>query len=129
MTDCEKLQGRVRDICRGYDDAGNLIGTPQKRAKWKQYFHGADKRELLTLKQQERKERIKQSVARTQRLINWLTFFRHPEDRGVGDTAHRLNVPSYKSLDALALLKRLLAQCSCSKEDAIAKLNKDYPYK
>lgn len=31
MIDCEQLPGRKRDICRGYDDAGLPVLTPEKR--------------------------------------------------------------------------------------------------
>ena len=82
----------------------------------------------LTPAQLATQDRIKQARLRTQRLIGWLTFFRHPSDTGIGDTAHRLNKRSCKSPDAHALLKRLLTMCSCSRSDAIAKLNKEHPY-
>lgn len=81
-----------------------------------------------TPEQQERQERVKQATERTQRLIGWLTFFRLPGDRGVGDTAKRLNMRSGKSSDAHALITRLLKQCSCTPADAVARLNAEYPY-
>lgn len=81
-----------------------------------------------TPEQQERQERVKQATERTQRLIGWLTFFRLPGDAGIGDTAHRLNKRSCKSPDAHALLTRLLTMCSCSRADAVVRLNKDHPY-
>jgi hypothetical protein len=91
------------------------------------------KREYVAVKgrtpeQQERIERVSQSNARTQRLIGWLTFFRLPGDAGIGDTAHRLNKRSCKSPDAHALLTRLLTMCSCSRADAVVRLNKEHPY-
>lgn len=129
-TDCDKLRGRLRDLCRGHDDAGNLVSTKKKREAWQRYFHGGDEPpgKLLTLKQQERAERIKQNAARTDRLIGWLTFFRHPSEAGIGDTASRLKQAATHSPDAHALLKRLLAQCACQPADAIARLNEDHPY-
>lgn len=135
MTDCNQLSGRLRDLCRGYDDDGNPVSTPEKRAKWQQYFHG-DTRisrtdapgNLLTLKTEERRARIEEARKRTERLIGWLTFFRLPGDTGIGDTAHRLNMRSCKSPDAHAQLKRLLTMCSCSRSDAVAKLNAEHSY-
>jgi len=34
LIDCEKLTGRLRDICRGVDDSGRPVLTPQKRAAY-----------------------------------------------------------------------------------------------
>lgn len=132
-TDCEQLNGKLRDFCRGCDADGNPITPPSKREKWLQYFHGeADnvegKGRLLTLEQQERVAKVEENKARTQRLIGWLTFFRLPEDRGIGDTASRLKQAATHSPDAHALLKRLLAQCACQPADAVARLNEDHPY-
>lgn len=132
-TDCDKLRGRLRDLCRGHDDDGNLVSTPEKRAAWRRYFHGESEQDegrgkLLTLKQQERVGLVEQRKARTQRLIGWLTFFRLPDDRGVGDTAKRLLPTGKQSPDAGALIKRLLAQCACKQVDAVARLNAEHPY-
>ena len=132
-TDCEQLNGKLRDFCRGHDDDGNPVSPPSKREKWLQYFHGETtcdegKGRLLTLEQQERVAKVEENKARTQRLIGWLTFLRLPDDRGVGDTAHRLNKRACKSPDAHAQLKRLLTMCSCSRSDAVAKLNAEHPY-
>ncbi len=132
-TDCDQLRGRLRDLCRGHDDDGNPISPPEKREKWLAYFHGENtcdegKGRLITLEQQERVAKVEENKARTQRLIGWLTFFRLPDEIGIGDTAHRLNKRSCKSPDAHALLTRLLTMCSCSRSDAVAKLNKEHPY-
>jgi hypothetical protein len=35
MIDCDQLTGRMRDICRGHDDAGNPIDlSPAKRDRY-----------------------------------------------------------------------------------------------
>lgn len=133
MTDCDKLPGRVRDICRGYDDNGNPVGTKKKRAAWQRYFHGDTNDtdppgKLLTVKQQERVDLIEQRKARTRLTIGLLTFFRLPADRGVGDTAKRLLPTDKRSPDAHAAIKRLLAQCACKQVDAVARLNAEHPY-
>ncbi len=127
MTDCDELPGRLRDLCRGYDDSGQPVGTRQQREKWKKYFQTDDGKQLAEPKSQ-RKERIREATERTKRLISWLTFFRMSHDRGIGDTAHRLNMRSCKSPDAHAAIKRLLAQCSCTTTDAVARLNAEHPY-
>lgn len=132
-TDCNQLRGKLRDLCRGHDDDGNPASTPEKLAKWRRYFHGDDHNtdppgKLLTVKQQERLELVEQRKARTLRVIGWLTFFRLPADRGVGDTARRLNMRSCKSPDAHAAIKRLLAQCACKQVDAVSRLNSEHPY-
>lgn len=134
-TDCDELNGRLRDLCRGYDDDGNPVSTPEKRAKWQRYFHGDTKASrtdapgnLLTLKTEERRSRIEEARKRTERLIGWLTFFRLPGEVGIGDTASRLKEAAARSPDAHALLKRLLSTCACKPPDAIAKLNAEHPY-
>ena len=132
-TDCNQLRGKLRDLCRGHDDDGNLVSTPEKRAKWRRYFHGDDHNtdppgKLLTVKQQERVELVEQRKARTLRLVGWLTFFRLPDERGVGDTAKRLLPTDRKSPDAHAAIKRLLAQCACKQVDAVSRLNSEHPY-
>jgi hypothetical protein len=132
-TDCEQLNGKLRDFCRGHDDDGNPVSPPSKREKWLQYFHGETtcdegKGKLLTLEQQERVAKVEENKARTQRLIGWLTFLRLPDDRGVGDTASRLLPTGKQSPYAGALIKRLLAQCACKPPDAVAKLNAEHPY-
>lgn len=76
----------------------------------------------------ERTARIQSRAAATRRLISWLRFLRHPEDTGIGDTAHRLNMRSCKSPDAHAALSRLLKQCNCKTVDAVSRLNDQYPH-
>jgi len=98
------------------------------RAAWDEGRGPGQPKKPLTPAQLERQQRIKEASQRTQRLIGWLAFFRHSDEIGVGDTAHRLNKRSCKSLDAHALLTRLLTMCSCSRSDAVARLNKDHPY-
>ena len=106
-------------LCQSHDDY---------RKAWDKGRGPGQPRKPLTRDQLERKERVKQSVARDDRLLGWLAFFRHPGEVGVGDTARRLNMQSCKSPDAHELLTRLLKQCSCTPADAVAKLNKEHPY-
>lgn len=132
-TDCEQLNGKLRDFCRGHDDDGNPVSPPSKREKWLAYFHGENtcdegKGRLLTLEQQERVAKVEETKARTQRLIGWLTFFRASDDRGVGDTASRLKSLVRPRSDAHYLIRRLLAQCACKPADAVARLNAEHPY-
>lgn len=79
------------------------------------------------------KAKIEAATRRKQRLIGWLRFFRLPTDRGVGDTAARLRQQQPKSpvwvvKDATQAVKSLLSQCSCSRKEAVKKLNEQYPY-
>lgn len=83
----------------------------------------------LTPAQFEKQQRVKESRKRTDRLIGWLTFFRHPDEQGVGDTAERLNMRSCKSPDAHALIKRLMCTHSCTSAIAVSMLNREYPYR
>lgn len=75
-----------------------------------------------------RRERVRAAVERDRRLIGWIQLLRLPHDRGIGDTAHRLCLRACKSPDASAQLQRLLKQCSCSRTDAVARLNREWPY-
>ena len=70
MTDCEKLTGRLRDLCRGHDDDGEPVSTPAKREAWQRYFHGDPKQgdgrgKLVTLRMQEREEFFAKLKAQT----------------------------------------------------------------
>jgi len=82
----------------------------------------------------ERQSRVERAVERKRHLISWLKFFKHPKDRGIGDTAFRLvhqkkkKSPIWIASDARNAIKRLMSQCSCSKTQAVSKLNKEYPF-
>jgi len=65
-------------------------------------------------------------VERTRRLVGWLRFFRLPADSGVGDTATRLLTSTQPATDARRELERLLAKCSCSRVDAVERLNREH---
>lgn len=72
--------------------------------------------------------RVKENVARMERLVGWLTFFRQPGEVGVGDTARRFNMRTCKKPQLHRLLKRLIEACDCKDEDAIPRLNQRFPY-
>jgi len=81
----------------------------------------------------ERQSRVERAVERKRQLISWLKFFRHPKDRGIGDTAFRLvhqkkKSPIWVASDAHDAIRRLMAHCSCSKTEAVRRLNREYPY-
>lgn len=92
------------------------------------------KREYVAVKgrtpeQQERIERVSQSNARTQRLIGWLTFFRAPGERGIGDTALRMSQLAWRRSPTIkSLVDGLMKQCACKRLDAVSRLNKEHPY-
>ena len=70
-------------------------------------------------------------VARNERLISWLVFYGkyfRPQDKGLGDTAHWLCMKSCNHPDTFKELERLLTMCACKREDAIVRLNEQYPY-
>lgn len=98
------------------------------RAAWDAGYGPGQGRKPLTSAQLERKARIHERVAARDRLIDWLRSLRHPGEVGVGDTAHRLCMRSCNSPDAHAALERLLKQCSCSRVDAVERLNRSIPY-
>jgi len=94
-------------------DAGRGPGQPRKP---------------LSPEQREKKERIQEAAAKQQRLIGWLSVLRRPGERGAGDTAHRLCMRACRAPDASEALQRLLKQCSCTRVDAVAKLNQQWPW-
>lgn len=120
---CDRHSVRKGDVwhrlCQTRDDY---------RAKWDDGRGPGQKPKPLTAKQADRKARIEQRVADTQRLVGWLSFLRHSDDRGAGDAAERLLQQGTGRSNAHAMLRGLLKQCSCSRTDAVAKLNADYPY-
>lgn len=73
-------------------------------------------------------ERRKQASARAKA---WVMFFRTSEDSGLGDTVTRLLKACDNDSTKVDLRKRLraiTAECSCSRNKAIEKLNEQYPY-
>lgn len=90
MTNCEELPGRLKDICRGYDDEGKPVGDAKKRAAWNRYFQDGEHAEVdrsrnLTREQREA-ERIEQSRA------CWLALHRYSiEHSGDWDEAAAKN--------------------------------------
>lgn len=80
-----------------------------------------------------RRQKIAEAVRRKLWLVSWLKLLRAPQDVGIGDTANRLiqqrkKSPIWIASDAHDAVKRLLAQCSCSKTEAVTRLNREYPY-
>jgi hypothetical protein len=88
---------------------------------------GTGKTRELSARQLELKQRIEQAATRTQRLRNWISFFRHPSETGLGDTIKRLTALAGKRA-IKADLERLSKACGCKPEDATKKLNEQYPY-
>lgn len=136
-TDCDKLNGRLRDLCRGHDDDGNPVSTPEKRAAWQRYFHGVNGPRFVTGKpiqltpdeKEARRARIKAASAEERRLIGWLTFFRAPGERGIGDTALRMSQLAWRRSPTIkSLVDGLMKQCACKRLDAVSRLNKEHPY-
>jgi len=79
-------------------------------------------------RKKERIEQVKLSVKQKQRLISRLKLLRTESELGIGDTAHRIVQLVKRNGKAHDAIKRLLAQCSCSRSDAVAKLNQQWPY-
>jgi hypothetical protein len=110
------------------DEIRELRKARQQRTKPKVRSLTQAELETRRAKSQRRIELAQKNKARTERLIDWLAFFRLPGEIGIGDTARRLNMQSCKSPDAHELLTRLLKQCSCTPADAVARLNKEHTY-
>jgi uncharacterized Zn finger protein (UPF0148 family) len=90
-------------------------------------IEGTSKTQELSERQRELKHRIDQAAARTTRLKSWIAFFRHPGERGLGDTVQRL-----KSIAGRRAIKEDLRRieriCGCETSVAIARLNEQHPY-
>lgn len=81
---------------------------------------------------EQRQKRVEEAARRKKQLIAWLKLLRSPEDAGVGDTAQRLLAQKKKqklwvATDARDAISCLLRQCSCSRVDAVKRLNEQYP--
>lgn len=77
------------------------------------------------------KARIERRKLTSKRAKEWLMFFRSEEDTGLGDTAVRLLKLCEGNPTKVSLRKRIreiIAECSCSRSKALAKLNENFPY-
>lgn len=129
---CERRAAHINPIHYAQCQAGKVAKVD---AVYERIAEARDNREIKQQRviannpaREARAARAKASVERTKRLIGWLTLLRHPQDTGIGDTAHRLCMRACRAPDASAALQRLLKQCSCSRVDAIARLNTEHPY-
>lgn len=82
---------------------------------------------------EQRRKKVEEATRRKKRLVSWLKLFRADSEKGIGDTAARLlkqkkKSPIYIASDAHNAVNCLLKQCSCSRVDAVAKLNQQWPY-
>lgn len=99
------------------------------RAAWDDGRGPGQNSPLLTTEQLEKKTRIQEKVATRNRLISWVKFFRQKTDSGVGDTAFRLLQQANRRSPTIKLeIETLMKQCSCSRVNAVERLNKQYPY-
>lgn len=97
------------------------------------------RQEIRSLKRQpdgnkeQRRKRVLEATQRKERLVSWLKLFRTEAEKGIGDTADRVVKQQKKSKawiasDAHDAVNCLLKQCSCSRIDAVERLNTKYPY-
>jgi hypothetical protein len=76
-----------------------------------------------------RRERIKKRVEANKRLMDWIVFLRKEGEEGAGDTVVRLIEECGKEKKFLkGTLKATLSTCSCTRENAIKRLNSEHPY-
>jgi len=95
--------------------------------------HGPGQERKLDDSKEQRRKRVEEATRRKERLISWLRLFRADSEKGIGDTAARLVKQKKKSKkdkasDAHDAVNCLLKQCSCSRIDAVARLNQQWPY-
>jgi len=84
-------------------------------------------------KREQRRKSVVEATQRKERLVSWLKLFRTEAEKGIGDTADRVVKQQKKSKawiasDAHDAVNCLLKQCSCSRIDAVERLNTKYPY-
>ena len=75
-----------------------------------------------------RQKRVAEALAREANLIAWLSTQRQQGEAGAGDTATRLLASDGIDTDARRELERLLAKCSCSRVDAVERLNREHAW-
>jgi hypothetical protein len=73
-----------------------------------------------------RKASVAERKARSQRMIGWVMFFRHPGERGLGDTLQRLKSMAPKQLKIE--LAKMQKECACRTLDAVKMWNERHPY-
>lgn len=102
MGDCDHLAGRKRDICRGHDDDGNPVLTPEKcaayRARW-----GIG-------------EGAKQPPSMLRRILNYTdAYARYLASgcRDVGDETFAVRMEACGSCDRYNLEKDTCNECGC----------------
>ncbi len=108
-------------------------GPGQSGRKPKPMKRRSKKPPLSDAKKEARRKKVEEATRRKAWVISWLRLLRAPQDKGIGDTANRLRKQRKKTKvgivsDGHDAVKRLLAQCSCSKTEAVTRLNIDYPY-
>lgn len=120
---CDELPGRLRDICRGHDSHGNPVLTPEKCARYRQFFIDGQFRQTHIHPAKEPKGN--QLYEKKQRLLSWIRWLKKDTDRGVGDTVERILAKVGGKQIKLAI-KKLGGNCGC--QNRIDYLNKKYPY-
>jgi hypothetical protein len=108
--------------------------TPEKCERYRKFFldgqfGSSHKRAAKAIDpKNDKRIAVRNRLEQRKRLVGWLHFFRLPADRGLGDTAHRLNIQSRSRPELHAVLEKLLKQCSCSRANAVERLNREWPY-
>lgn len=103
--------------------------NPNYRAAWDSWTGPGQKRGEELSERDKRVLRIKEKAARVKRFVSWVKFFRKSEDKGLGDTLHRLSTLCGKNQrDLKRMLKEELSVCACELTKAIEKLNEQHPY-
>jgi hypothetical protein len=104
--------------------------TPHRICKcgWR-FFTSADvKCPRCDTQKQGRQAKIAEALAQQARLIAWLSTQRQQGEAGAGDTASRLLASDSTATDARRELERLLTKCSCSRGDAVERLNREHAW-
>lgn len=75
MTNCDELPGRLKDICRGYDDDGKPVGDAKKRAAWNRYFQDGEYAEVERTRKLTREQREDERLNKSRDC--WLKLHRY----------------------------------------------------
>lgn len=74
-----------------------------------------------------RAERVREAKAKNQRLIDWVKFFKHESDSGLGDSFKRL-MESRRKHPIKSHIQSILKATSCNVKNAVNELNRLHPY-
>lgn len=133
VCECSNPGWCIRHNCK---KTSNLVKLCQQHGNyWEAWESGTGPGQLKAktldpVKQkqlEERKERVLQSTARVKRVIDWVSFFKHESDIGLGDSLVRV-IKQSESPSLRGILITVLKSSACNQDTAARNLNAEHPY-